>query len=285
MSSRRALAPISGNARPSIVPRKRKYNDDEDSSSSSNKTFEEGNPFYPPESAQRPVDTSPAPEPSGGPVPAVETSEEMLLREMRAWVESLPATMVRNLGGAGNELKMPLRAADARRLTWDKLADEMASNIAATNAPVSTSCCWFVPGRQSDTAGYPVWKIWGRGERNKWGIHRILFFMKNPALLPLPSPPAAPPANLRMEVSHLCGRGRFDFNKGIEVSCVNPYHCEWESAPVNKDRNYCRRACAAWCPHSPKCIWTNDAGLPSICRNAVPLTASKSTGLRLGISS
>ena len=40
---------------------------------------------------------------------------------------------------------------------------------------------------------------------------------------------------------------------------------------VNKDHNFCRRSCAAWCPHTPKCIFTSDNGTFLPCRNAVPL--------------
>ncbi|KAK9435583.1 hypothetical protein VB005_10382 [Metarhizium brunneum] len=78
----------------------------------------------------------------------------------------LPARIIGDLGGSGSELRMPWRAPDDRCLTWEKLADELASKIAKTNAPASTSSCWFLPGRQSDGAGYPMRKISARGNRN-----------------------------------------------------------------------------------------------------------------------
>lgn len=112
-------------------------------------------------------------------------------------------------------------------------------------------------------------KIAAVGDKNKWGVHRILYFLKNPAQVPRrPAGAAPPPAAAHLEVSHLCGRGRFDFGRGISVGCVNPYHCRHETGPVNKDRNYCRGSVAELCPHAPdRCIFTGDDGAWRECRN------------------
>jgi hypothetical protein len=55
-----------------------------------------------------------------------------------------------------------------------------------------------------DTSGYPVKKIFGKGEKNKWRVHRILHFLKNPS---------ADPYDTTKEIAHLCRRGPFDTAK------------------------------------------------------------------------
>ncbi|KZZ90424.1 hypothetical protein AAL_07110 [Moelleriella libera RCEF 2490] len=143
------LAPISGNAGRPLVHQKRRLDgddddddDDDDNSNSSDisnddtKFFEEGNSFCPLESAQRPRETYPSPA-AIPPTPAadVELPEGMILREMTAWIDALPERMFGSLGGAGNELKMPRRSSDGRRLTWEKLAEELARSPRRARLP------------------------------------------------------------------------------------------------------------------------------------------------------
>ena len=66
-----------------------------------------------------------------------------------------------------------------------------------------------------DTSGYPVKKIFGKGEKNKWRVHRILHFLKNPS---------ADPYDTTKEIAHLCRRGRFDAANSVVRACINPQH-------------------------------------------------------------
>jgi Zinc-binding loop region of homing endonuclease len=140
----------------------------------------------------------------------------------------------------------------------------MIRKILVTNAPQTVRDCWFVEGGESDTSGYPVKKIARRGEANKWRLHRIMFFWSSPQFLPFAS-------NSGRQVAHRCGQGRYDYQRGIKVSCINPHHMVLVSQMTNIDHNLCRRSCAAWCPHRPRCIFTNKEGRWLPCRNKIPL--------------
>lgn len=151
------------------------------------------------------------------------------------------------------------------RTSTNTRSTQLKRKIHSGNEPLTVNDCWFVQGGESDTSGYPVKKIASRGERNKWRVHRLLFFVVNPAL----APAAAPPAH--QVVAHRCGRGRYDHARGISEACINPHHLVLVSQSVNLDHDKCRRSCAAWCPHRPRCVFTNDRGRWLPCRNAVPL--------------
>jgi Zinc-binding loop region of homing endonuclease len=149
----------------------------------------------------------------------------------------------------------------------------MTRKILVTNCPSTIQDCWFVEGGESDTSGYPVKKIAKRGEANKWRLHRIMFFWSSPQSLHSTS-------NLGLQVAHRCGRGRYDHHRGIRVSCINPHHLVLVPQTINIDHNLCRRSCAAWCPHRPRCIYTNEGGKWLPCRNKIPLQSPCICGKR-----
>lgn len=105
--------------------------------------------------------------------------------------------MVRNLGSAGNELKMPMRATDGRVLTWEKWAAEIIGKV--VNKPQSTDDCWFVKGFAGDMSGYPTKKLAPRGNQNKWRVYRMMFFMMHPDQLALGTDP-------NLHCAHRCSR-------------------------------------------------------------------------------
>ncbi|KAI4862837.1 hypothetical protein F4820DRAFT_450572 [Hypoxylon rubiginosum] len=197
------------------------------------------------------------------PSPAI-ISARLIQTCFDSWLAALPAAMIGTLGGTSSVLQMPMQRADGRMLTWRKFAAELVNKISATNTPATTNDCWFVLGGEKDTAGYPIKKLSPRGSANKWPLHRIMFFLSEPGLLNYASSP-------EHTVAHRCGRGRYNFAIGIEVSCVNPHHLTLTSLQVNLNHNLCRRSCAAWCPHDPRCVYTNENGQYLPCRNAIPL--------------
>ncbi|KAJ0159559.1 hypothetical protein CTA2_9477 [Colletotrichum tanaceti] len=82
---------------------------------------------------------------------------------------------------------MPMTLSDGQALNREKMCYDFVEKIVESvpaSPPQSPDDCWFYPGLASNTIGYPIKKIARAGEANKWGVHRILFFMKNPALLP-----------------------------------------------------------------------------------------------------
>jgi hypothetical protein len=96
---------------------------------------------------------------------------------------------------------MPLRDVDRRVLTWYKFVEEVshhcstlwatltslqiAEKVAKETRPVCVEDFWFVQMHGEDTSGYPVKKIFGKGEKYKGRIHRILHFLKNSLRRPL----------------------------------------------------------------------------------------------------
>jgi len=54
------------------------------------------------------------------------------------------------------------------------------------------------------------------------------------------------------QCSHLC--------KNDPQRCFNPYHTIWEEDLDNKSRNGCIYGSQLYCPHSPKCIFTDVSG-------------------------
>lgn len=57
------------------------------------------------------------------------TSHARVLGHIKGWIAALGTQhrYVGTLGGDGTELKMPLKAADGRQLTWHKFADEVCT--------------------------------------------------------------------------------------------------------------------------------------------------------------
>ncbi|KAL1979164.1 hypothetical protein VTN96DRAFT_6609 [Rasamsonia emersonii] len=130
-----------------------------------------------------------------------------------------------------------LRSTDRQKATWEKLTVDLTNKIVRVNAPRTINECWFIHGSETDTARYPVNKLSSRGEANKWPLHRILFFLSSPGSLA---------GAAGQQVAHLCGQARYDFSRGINISCINPYHLVQVAHQVNLDHNLCRRSCAAW---------------------------------------
>jgi hypothetical protein len=60
-----------------------------------------------------------------------------------------------------------------------------------------------------------------------------------------------------LQAAHRCKQKR----------CFNPHHLKFVSDLENKDDHGCRYGCAHYCPHKPKCIWTDEEGRPYPCRN------------------
>lgn len=169
--------------------------------------------------------------------------------------------LIGELGGmAHNQIMMPRNAVDGRKLTWTKFSEEIKGKI--VNEPQTTDDCWMIKGIEGDTSGYPSKKITKSGERNKQRVHRIMYFWNYPEELN---------QQQGKVVAHRCGRGRFDFEAGIERACINPYHLVHTDQRTNLDHDGCRRSCAAWCPHRPRCVFTDDEGRYLPCRNSVPM--------------
>ena len=121
-----------------------------------------------------------------------------------------------------------------------------------------------------DTSGYPVKRIFGKGEKNKWRAHRILHFLKNPF---------ADPYDTTKELAHLCGRRRFDAANSVVRACINPHHTVVTDDATNFSHNQCANRCAQLCPHSEKCIWTHMEGRRLKCRDKVLLPDACECGL------
>ena len=185
--------------------------------------------------------------------------EALLRHEFDGWLKRLPASMVGLLGGNGRQLMMPLQAVDGRALTWNKWVDELISKI--VNNPQSSEDCWLVKGYPGDTAGYPTKKLAARGNQNKWLLHRMTYFVMRPNDLGRLSE--------GLHCSHRCNRGRFDYEKCILHACINPHHISLTTLAQNQDHKYCVRSMAAWCPHRPRCIYTDVDGRFLPCRNMV----------------
>jgi len=59
----------------------------------------------------------------------------------------------------------------------------------------------------------------------------------------------------KLEIAHLCRRGRYDQPGGFGWGCVNPWHLDALTHRVNLEHNGCARACRVLCPHG-NCVWT-----------------------------
>lgn len=100
---------------------------------------------------------------------------------------------------------MPMEATDGRALTWRKWVDFVTAKV--VNEPTSTNdCCFVGDGFAGDTSGYPMKKLATRGSGNKWGVHRIMFFMMHPDQLALAR-------DLAWHCAHGCSRGRCNFTQ------------------------------------------------------------------------
>jgi hypothetical protein len=141
---------------------------------------------------------------------------------------------------------------------------QIATKVADQTQPADEEECWFVEGNGGDTSGYPVKKLWKKGERNKWRLHRVLFFLKNKDM------DETSQAN---DIAHLCRRGRFDHEQGVTRSCVNPFHTASVPHAINLEHNQCANGCRGLCPHTPKCLWTTEEGRRMKCRDLWPLPA------------
>jgi hypothetical protein len=78
------------------------------------------------------------------------------------------------------------------------------------NAPTDADDCWFYPVGATDTSGYPTKKLAGRGEANKYGVHRLVYF----CCYGVQGLPAG------QELAHLCRRGRANPAGGVLWGCV-----------------------------------------------------------------
>ncbi|KAF6792682.1 hypothetical protein CSOJ01_14112 [Colletotrichum sojae] len=106
-------------------------------------------------------------------------SVRLLSTHLSHWVEKLPATMIGTLGGkGGNDLVMPKNSSDGRRLTWEEWVREITRKV--TNSPKTADDCWFIRGFASLAVGYPVKKVSKDGNKNRWPVHQMTFFLKNP---------------------------------------------------------------------------------------------------------
>jgi hypothetical protein len=61
------------------------------------------------------------------------------------------------------------------------------------------------------------------------------------------------------QTSHRC--------KNKPQLCWNCYHTVTKNDVENKEMNHCWNGCAAYCPHNPKCIFTDEFGYWIPCRN------------------
>ncbi len=209
------------------------------------------------------TDHTPDPEPALPPTRPEPEPTNFIDSHFIAWVDALPESMVGPLGGDGTQLKMPVTSEDGRSLTWKKLAERLTGKI--INLPRTDNDCWFIAAGLGDTSGYATVKIAAAGNRNKWTVHRIMYFLMHPEEIE--------EARGAKHCSHRCNRGRADTLKGIDVCCINPHHLRLCDGAENQDHKGCKRSQAAWCPHEPKCIFTNDEGFWLPCRN----TTSRST--------
>jgi len=63
-----------------------------------------------------------------------------------------------------------------------------------------------------------------------------------------------------LQASHLCHK---------HTNCVNPWHLHPETDADNKNRQQCTNGCANYCPHAPKCKWTDINGRLLLHRNDI----------------
>jgi hypothetical protein len=158
-----------------------------------------------------------------------------------------------------DQLIMPLKHNDGRKVTWTKKVTNIAESIC--NNPKSRDDCWFIPSNTDD--GRHTMKLSKDGSKNKWQTHRFLYFLLNTDnetynwINDRKSEPHG---------AHICKKGQAKV-KG-EPCCINPYHIKLVSGKENQDDKGCNYGCAKLCPHDPKCIFTwGDSGLGKECFN------------------
>jgi len=67
-------------------------------------------------------------------------------------------------------------------------------------------------------------------------------------------------------------RSLHNTTRGVAEACINPHHLTLADPADNQDHKGCARSQAAWCPHRPRCLFTNDRGQWLPCRNTTTRT-------------
>jgi hypothetical protein len=140
------------------------------------------------------------------------------------------------------------------------LLRQVAEKVSEQNAPTDADDCWFYPVGATDTSGYPTKKLAGRGEANKHGVHRLVYFCCH-GLQGLPA---------GLELAHLCRRGRANPADGVLWGCINPGHTLPSTHAENLSHDLCATGLRANCKHGGVCIWTSPSGQRLWCREVLP---------------
>jgi len=197
-------------------------------------------------------------------------------------------------GSINNQnIRMPKKAKDGRKLTWTKLIDLYCGKI--LNKPQNQSWCWLVPANHSTggagrSAGWSCkHKISTQGKGNHQDVGKMFLMVLTNALFDddeeyrqvfLPSMgdkpivfgtinPTMPyysytKAKMNQTAAHLCRQGRA--NKKGDAVCINPWHIIFTTQVVNIDQNRCAYGSRQTCPHG-NCIWNWSNGQPKNCFN------------------
>jgi len=154
-------------------------------------------------------------------------------------------------------LRLPLKVADKRRLTWHKLSRTIKKKL--VNEVSSRDDCWFVKSNHSGSNNGSIYIVRLTGKGNPWMLHRMLHALREPA-------DYEKLYDRKVQVAHRCGLGRAR-RKG-ELCCINPHHTVAVDARTNSDHKGCKYGSAELCPHDPKCIFNwPDTGKPKPCFN------------------
>jgi len=140
---------------------------------------------------------------------------------------------------------------DRRRASWPKKL--MAIGMQVLNNPTSRTDCWFVPATKKD--GYHEIKISKDGSRGKYRTHRVLrIFVEHDKYDIVNN------RDTSLHAAHRCGRGKAAAKGGN--CCINPYHVHFTNCITNQSHKGCMFARTNIdCPHRPKCIKTDEAGM------------------------
>jgi len=120
------------------------------------------------------------------------------------------------------ELKMPLKDNDGRKVTWTKKVTNLAESI--FNNPTSRDDCWFISSNTKD--GRHIMKLSKDGSKNKWQTHRFLYFILHPDEITynwINNRESEPHG------AHRCKKGMGD------LCCINPYHIKLVTGQENQD--------------------------------------------------
>jgi len=111
--------------------------------------------------------------------------------------------------------------------------------------------------------GYRLLSIPGAKEHTI-PAYRITAVLAHPELL-LEFQKGKTQASHELQVAHRC---KHEVIKGSSINpCWNPSHSILTDDVSNKNMNHCWHGASFLCPHTPKCIWTNDQGNLLLCRN------------------